>query len=89
MHEWISIQSSLLGLLYRLNYVIDVFTTNAISYCTLDNPRLSIKYFPELSRNFSRQSKFSIYTSFTNIFHGFQSIFEHMGIANLFKKLRK
>ena len=89
MHEWISIQSSLLGLLYRLNYVTDAFTSNAISYCTLDNSRLSIKYFPELSRNFSRQSKFSIYTSFTNIFHVFQSIFEHMGIVNLFKKLRK
>jgi len=46
MHEWISVQSSLLGLLYRSKYVMDIFTTNAISYCILDNPHLFIKNIP-------------------------------------------
>jgi hypothetical protein len=38
--------TSLLGFLSRLKYVIDIFTTNAISYCILDNPRLFIKNIP-------------------------------------------
>jgi hypothetical protein len=45
MHDWISIQFSLLGLLYGLKDLMEFFSTNAISYCVLYKKYYLLKVF--------------------------------------------